>query len=81
MTAASTGNAAVSGFDPAHDAVQVSHTIPGFLTPFVALATVQSDPHNAGDPGNTYIALDAHDSITLVGVHPSQLTSANILPY
>jgi len=38
---------------------------------------VQADPLNAGNPANTHIQLDAHDSITLIGVHPNQLTQGN----
>ena len=37
-------------------------------------------PQLAVSQPGLYIALDAHDSITLVGVYPSQLTSSNILP-
>jgi Ca2+-binding RTX toxin-like protein len=79
--AAATGNASVSSFDPTHDAVGLNHTIPGYATPSAALATVQADPMNAGNPTSTHIQLDANDSITLVGVHPSQLTQGNFASY
>jgi hypothetical protein len=76
---AETGNASVSGFDPTHDAVGLSHTIAGYATPSAALDTVQADPSNAGNPSDTHIKLDANDTITLIGVHPNQLTQSNFI--
>jgi len=55
----------------------VPSTIQGFSSPGSALAAVQADPLNAGNSANTHIQLDAHDSITLIGVHPDQLTQSN----
>src|SRR5207248_2578637 len=75
--AASTGNASVTNFDPVHDGVALNHLITGFETPAAALATVTADPLNAGNPADTHIQLDATNSITLVGVHPDQLTQSN----
>src|SRR5262249_26097412 len=81
QSAATTGNASVTNFDPAHDGVALNHLITGFETPAAALATIAADPLNAGSPADTHIQLDANNSITLVGVHPDQLTQNNLHSY
>jgi len=39
------------------------------------------EPLNALNPPSTYIALDANDSILLVGVHCIQLTPSNFVSF
>ncbi len=56
----------VTNFHPATDTLQFSGTI--FANAQAALNAAQDDGH-----GNTVVVLDAHDTITLSGVHKAQL--------
>jgi serralysin len=76
-----TGNTAINAFDPTHDAVELSHNLPGFSDPTLAFQKVESDQHNMGHPISTYIAIDPNNSITLLGVPPSQFTPNNIITF
>ena len=61
----------IVNFDVAHDVLQLT----GLASSAAAeLSAILADPHNTGNPANTYIALDAYDWITLIGVQPGQLT-------
>ena len=63
---ANVGQATVTDFHPATDTLQFNSQI--FANVQAALNATQDDGH-----GNTVVALDAHDTITLSGVLKAQL--------
>ena len=67
---AAVGHDTVTDFHPETDTLQFSSSI--FANAQAALSAAQDDGH-----GNTFIALDAHDTITLSGVLKAQLHSAD----
>jgi hypothetical protein len=67
---AGVGKDAVTNFHPTTDTLQFSSSI--FANAQAALNATQDDGH-----GNTVVALDAHDSITLTGVLKAQLHVAD----
>ncbi|MGC2777570.1 MAG: autotransporter-associated beta strand repeat-containing protein, partial [Bradyrhizobium sp.] len=71
------GSATIGHFDVAHDVLQLSRSV--YADTAAALAAISADPHNAGSPVDTTIAIDANHMITLTGVNPSQLTQHDIL--
>ena len=64
------GHNTVTNFHPDTDTLQFSGTI--FANPQAALNATQDDGH-----GNTVVALDAHDTITLTAVLKAQLHTAD----
>ncbi|MGJ4929170.1 VCBS domain-containing protein [Bradyrhizobium sp. HKCCYLS2038] len=70
-------NATITGFDVAHDILQLSHSV--YADAAAALAAIAADPHNTNSPADTTVAIDASHSITLVGINPSQLAQHDIL--
>ncbi|MGJ4953912.1 VCBS domain-containing protein [Bradyrhizobium sp. HKCCYLS20291] len=71
------GSATIGGFDVAHDILQLSHSV--YADAAAVLAAISSDPHNAGNPADTTIAIDANHMVTLTGVTPTQLAQHDIL--
>jgi hypothetical protein len=71
------GSATIGNFDVAHDVLQLNHSV--YADAAAALAAIAADPHNAGSPADTTIAIDANHTITLTGVNPTQLTQHDIL--
>ncbi|UFZ08664.1 VCBS domain-containing protein [Bradyrhizobium ontarionense] len=71
------GSATIGNFDVAHDVLQLSHSV--YADAAAALAAIAADPHNAGNPADTTIAIDANHIVTLTGVNPTQLTQHDIL--
>ncbi|WP_298255872.1 hypothetical protein [Bradyrhizobium sp.] len=67
---ANVGQSAISNFHPATDTLQVGSAI--FADTQAALSAVRDDGH-----GNSVIAIDAHDSITLHGVAKAQLNAGD----
>jgi hypothetical protein len=67
-----TGNVTIGNFDVTHDILQLSQSV--YADAAAALAAIAADPHNAGNPADTTLAIDATHTLTLAGVHPSQLT-------
>jgi hypothetical protein len=67
---AAVGQATVANFDPATDMLQFSSPI--FSSAQAILNATQDDGH-----GNTVIAVDAHDTITLSGVLKAQLHASD----
>jgi hypothetical protein len=63
---AAVGHSAIANFDPAADMIQFSSSV--FANVQSILNAVRDDGH-----GNSVIAIDAHDSITLNGVSKAQL--------
>jgi hypothetical protein len=63
---AAVGNATVTNFHPATDGLQFSGAL--FADAQSALNATQDDGH-----GNTVVAIDPHDTITLSGVIKAQL--------
>jgi hypothetical protein len=61
----------------AHDVLQLSRAT--YADVAAAIAAISADPHNAGTPADTYIALDALYAVTLTGVNPTQLAQHDIL--
>ncbi|WP_461331570.1 Ig-like domain-containing protein [Bradyrhizobium huanghuaihaiense] len=69
--------ATISNFDVAHDVLQLSQSV--YADAAAALAAITADPHNAGNPADTVIALDALHSVTLYGVSPNLLQQRDFL--
>ncbi|MCP3390548.1 VCBS domain-containing protein [Bradyrhizobium sp. CCGB12] len=69
--------ATIGNFDVAHDVLQLSQSV--YADAAAALAAITADPHNAGNPADTIIALDALHSITLTGVNPDLLQQRDFL--
>ena len=67
---AGVGHSTVTDFDPATDALQFSGLI--FPSALAALNATNDDGH-----GNTVVAIDAHDTITLAGVLRAQLHASD----
>ena len=63
--------ATIGNFDVAHDVLQLSPS--AYADVAAALAAISADSHNAGNPVDTYVALDALHSVTLSGVDPGTL--------
>jgi hypothetical protein len=63
---AAVGHAAIANFDPGADTIQFSSSV------FVNVQSILNALHDDGH-GNSVIAIDAHDSITLNGVPKAQL--------
>jgi len=70
-------NATIGNFDVAHDRLQLSQA--AYADVAAAIAAISADPHNAGTPADTYIALDTLHAVTLTGVNPTQLALHDIL--
>ena len=69
--------ATIGHFDAAHDVLQLSQSV--YADAAAALASIAADPHNAGNPADTYIALDALHSVTLTGINPNLLQQRDFL--
>ncbi|MVT75951.1 adhesin, partial [Bradyrhizobium cajani] len=69
--------ATIGNFDVAHDVLQLSQSV--YADAAAALAAIAADPHNAGNPADTTIALDALHSVTLYGVNPNLLQQRDFL--
>ena len=69
--------ATIGNFDVAHDVLQLSHSV--YADAAAVLAAIAADPHNAGNPADTTIALDALHSITLTAVSPNLLQQRDFL--
>ena len=67
FTTYATGAHTISGFDPAHDLIELS------LAKFANFAAVQA--HSTASGGGTLIALDGSSSLTIQGVAPGSLTA------
>jgi hypothetical protein len=63
---AAVGHSAIANFDPAADMIQFSSSV------FANIQSILNAVHDDGH-GNSIIAIDAHDSITLNGVSKAQL--------
>ncbi len=64
--AANFGNAAITNYTPGQDSIALDHSI--FATTAAVLANTTNDPD-----GNAVIRVDAHDSITLIGISQQTL--------
>ncbi|WP_161491264.1 beta strand repeat-containing protein [Bradyrhizobium neotropicale] len=69
--------ATIGNFDVAHDVLQLSQST--YANAAAALAAITADPHNAGNPADTTIALDALHTVTLIGVNPNLLQQRDFL--
>jgi hypothetical protein len=69
--------ATIGNFDVAHDILQLSQSV--YADAAAALASIAADHHNAGNPADTYIALDALHSVTLTGLNPNLLQQRDFL--
>ncbi|MBR0778071.1 VCBS domain-containing protein [Bradyrhizobium diazoefficiens] len=67
----------IDGFDVASDVLKLSQSV--YADAAAALAAIAADPHNAGNPADTFIALDGLHSVTLVGVDPHLLQQRDFL--
>jgi hypothetical protein len=67
---ASVGHATVTDFHPATDMLQFNSQL--FANVQAALNATHDDGH-----GNTVVALDAHDTITLAGILKAQLHASD----
>jgi hypothetical protein len=72
---AKVGHDKIKGFDPSKDVIDISSAI---YANFKALAAaIASDPLDGSGATSTHIRLDAHDSLLLVDVTPSQLRKSD----
>jgi hypothetical protein len=67
---AGVGHETLSNFDPSRDVLQFKSSV--FATVQAALDAIHDDGH-----GNASITLDAHDTITLTGIHKIQLSTVD----
>ncbi|WFU22125.1 VCBS domain-containing protein [Bradyrhizobium sp. CB1717] len=72
-----TATATIGNFDVAHDVLQLSQSV--YADAAAALAAITADPHNAGNPADTVVALDALHSVTLNGISPNLLQQRDFL--
>ncbi|MBR1177225.1 VCBS domain-containing protein [Bradyrhizobium sp. KB893862 SZCCT0404] len=77
FNAPAAATATIGNFDVAHDVLQLSHSV--YADAAAVLAAIAADPHNAGNPADTTIALDALHSITLTAVSPNLLQQRDFL--
>jgi hypothetical protein len=67
----------IGGFDVDHDVLKLSQSV--YADAAAALAAIAADPHNAGHPADTTIALGGLHTVTLVGVSPDLLQQRDFL--